>query len=97
MDGAANRVHGGPGQPYGNGSDVVRHEGSRLLTDFHIALNRALLCPECDSIYSMPRSSCPSCNSTSALVLARVLGERSEIVSGLRAFADMLSWARGNK
>lgn len=60
----------------------------------HIALSRALLCASCDSIYAMPRHLCPSCGSSSALVLGRILGERSTIVTGLRAFADMLTWAK---
>ena len=44
--------------------------------DFHIDLERAALCADCLSIYSLPRSTCPSCTSRSALPLARVLSDR---------------------
>lgn len=44
--------------------------------DFHISLERAALCADCLSIYSLPRSTCPSCTSRSALPLARVLSVR---------------------
>jgi uncharacterized OB-fold protein len=46
--------------------------------DFHIDLERACLCADCGSIYSLPRSTCPSCTSRSAVPLARVLSERTK-------------------
>jgi hypothetical protein len=63
--------------------------------DFHLPLNRALLCAEetCGHIYSMPRECCPSCGSTSALTLGKILGDRNELVSGLQAFNRLLLWA----
>ena len=49
--------------------------------DFHIDLERAALCADCQSIYSLPRSTCPSCTSSFALPLARVLSERPKPVA----------------
>jgi hypothetical protein len=66
-----------------------------LTLDFHIALDRALLCADCAHIYTAPRTACPSCGcaATSALPLARVLGDRNELVTGLRAFSRLLRWS----
>jgi hypothetical protein len=48
--------------------------------DFHIDIDRALLCADCSHVYQMPRSTCPSCTSRSALPLAKVLSERARTV-----------------
>ena len=46
--------------------------------DFHIDIDRALLCADCSHVYQMPRSTCPSCTSCTSLPLARVLSERTK-------------------
>jgi rRNA maturation endonuclease Nob1 len=48
--------------------------------DFHIDIDRALLCADCSHVYQMPRSTCPSCTSRTALPLARVLSGRPKPV-----------------
>lgn len=52
--------------------------------DFHIDLERAALCADCLSIYSLPRSTCPSCTSRSALPLAKVLSDRPSVPTDRR-------------
>jgi rRNA maturation endonuclease Nob1 len=49
--------------------------------DFHIDIEHALLCVDCSHVYQMPRSTCPSCTSRSALPLARVLSVRPKPAS----------------
>lgn len=64
--------------------------------DFHVDLEYALLCVDCSHVYQMPRSTCPSCDSGSALQLAKILdAERNrELVRGLRALSKLLVWAK---
>lgn len=62
--------------------------------DQYVRLERAQLCSDCDAIFSVARDACPSCGSGSALLLAHVLSDRSELVEGLRALSKLIAWAR---
>lgn len=62
----------------------------------YVRLERAVLCADCDAIYSMQRETCPSCAGGSALALAVVLSSErhAELVEGLRALSKLLAWAK---
>jgi hypothetical protein len=62
----------------------------------YVRLERAVLCVDCDAIYYVTRSTCPSCSSGSQLPLAKVLNrdENNELVDALRALSKILVWAK---
>ena len=74
----------------------TEREIQRLIENYHLPLDRAMLCADCSTIYALPLALCPSCTSASALPIAKVLDadQHRELVEGLRALSRLLSLVR---
>lgn len=51
----------------------------------HLPLSQAVLCVQCETIYSAAVPQCPSCTSRCVLVLARVLAWDKKIMKEIQA------------